>query len=160
MDLNQWARKWNLSTEALRELVEIWCAHDTDPNTFNCDGMSETAVTSRGRLEESKRGTRLWRNNSGALKDERGRLVRYGLCNDSAQANKIMKSADFIGIRPTLITVDMIGWTIGQFVAREYKEGSWKYTGKEREVAQKTFIDTINALGGDACFWNGSRYEP
>ena len=38
----------------------------------------------------SKAGATVWRNNTGALQDKTGRLVRYGLCKGSS---------DIIGIR-------------------------------------------------------------
>jgi hypothetical protein len=36
------------------------------------------------RLELGKGPVRLWRNNVGALRDERGRLVTYGFCKAAA----------------------------------------------------------------------------
>ena len=46
----------------------------------------------------------LWRNNSGAFKDQTGRMVRFGLGNDSAKINKHMKSSDLIGFQTITIT--------------------------------------------------------
>jgi hypothetical protein len=162
MDLIQWASRWAVPAQALEELRAVWAKDlpETAYEDANLAGMSEAAVTQRGRLEESRRGTRMWRNNSGALMDERGRLVRFGLMNDSAQMNKLIKSPDYIGVYPRLITLQDVGHVVGQFVAREFKEGNWHYTGQGREVAQKAGIDLINSLGGDASFWNGARYEP
>jgi len=84
-----------------------------------------------------------------------GHYVRYGLANDSPQINNILKSSDLIGIRPILVTQDMVGKTIGQFVAREIKCEGWIYKATDREKAQKNFIDLINGLGGDAAFTTG-----
>ncbi len=113
---------------------------------------SESRVQSLGILEAVKR--RIWplRNNSGAWTDETGRVVRYGLGNVSKQFNAVMKSSDYIGVEPVVITQDMVGQTIGRFWAREYKPEGWVYTGTPREVAQKVFIDKVNSLGGNAAF--------
>ena len=75
--------------------------------------------------------------------------------NESAQMNKTIKSSDLIGIRPVLVGPQHLGTTIGQFVAREVKAGSWKWGGTDREVAQMRFIDMVNSLGGDAAMVNG-----
>jgi len=101
-------------------------------------------------------GWRLFRNNVGVLKDERGVPVRYGIANDSPAMNKRIKSSDLIGIRPVVIAPDMVGSTIGQFVAREVKKAGWKYKGTEHEKAQLAFGTLVIALGGDFKFWNGS----
>jgi hypothetical protein len=119
---------------------------------------TETDVQQTARIEASEDGARLWRNNSGALFDERGRLVRYGLCNESKKMNDEIKSSDLIGVRPILITPEMVGTVIGQFVAIECKPEAWKFTGTLREVAQKKFIDLVNALGGFAKFTTKGYY--
>ena len=98
----------------------------------------------------------MFRNNSGALKDERGVPVRYGLANESAQQNKVLKSSDLIGIRKRLITVHDVGSVIGQFVARECKHGTWVYDPRDdRERAQNTFLELVLSYGGDAAFASG-----
>jgi hypothetical protein len=114
--------------------------------------MIEAEVQSKIRLEASKEGITLWRNNVGAAQTREGRWVRYGLCNDSQKLNKYLKSSDLIGIKPVVITPDMVGQTVGVFVARECKASNWIYKDTEREKAQKRFIDLINSLGGDAGF--------
>ncbi len=78
--------------------------------------------------------------------------MRYGLCNDTEKLNKAIKSSDAIGIKPVLITAAMVGHIFGQFVAREYKEAGWSYTGKGREAAQAKWLGIITAKGGDARF--------
>ena len=117
---------------------------------------SESAVQKDEQIAASATGARLWRNNVGVLLDKTGRPVRYGLANESKEQNKVMKSSDLIGIKPVLITADMVGCTIGQFVARECKKETWKPgEDREREAAQGAFIDLVNSLGGDACFTTG-----
>ncbi len=117
--------------------------------------MRESIVQARIRLEASRLGMRLWRNNVGCLRNSDGAYVRYGLANDSSQLNAVFKSSDLIGIRPITITEEHIGKVIGQFVAREIKPEGWKYKGTDREKAQQAFIDVVTELGGDAKFTTG-----
>jgi hypothetical protein len=118
-------------------------------------GKSEAWAQSMVRMEASQKGIKLFRNNVGALKDERGRLVRYGLGNDSPQMNDVIKSGDLIGIRPLLIQPCHVGHTVGQFVSREIKEPGWQFTGQGREAAQLAWANLINSCGGDAGFATG-----
>jgi len=113
---------------------------------------SEALIQQRVRIACSQRGWRVWRNNVGVLRDERGVPIRYGLANESSAMNQQYKSSDLIGIRPVVITQDMVGTTIGQFCAIECKRADWHYTGTPREVAQKRWIDMVRALGGVAGF--------
>lgn len=114
---------------------------------------SEAAVTNKVKLEASKKGIRLWRNNVGCLFSKADKIfVRFGLANESVTMNSVIKSGDLIGIRPVVITADMVGKTIGQFVSREVKHSDWRYTGTEQEQAQRNWINLINSLGGDAAF--------
>lgn len=150
-NLTQWAARHGVSQVALVEL-RVMMGVDTDPAKCTAKAGSEAAVQTAIRLEASRLGVRLWRNNVGACKDESGRIIRYGLCNDSAQLNKRIKSSDLVGVRPVVITPDMVGHTIGQFVAREVKRPGWKYTGTDREKAQLAFIELLQSLGADAAF--------
>jgi len=113
---------------------------------------SEAAIQREIRLESARRGWRLWRNNNGACRDENGRLIRYGLANDSAKMNNVIKSSDLIGITPVTITPDMVGQTVGVFTSIEVKREGWCYTGKGREAAQKKWIDLVVSLGGHGGF--------
>ena len=151
-DLYKWAIRHQIPHAALNELRQIMGAVDTDPPAHS--GESEAAIQKRVQLAATRQGWRLWRNNVGALKDERGVPVRYGLANDSAALNKVIKSSDLIGIKPTLITPDMLGATIGQFVAREVKASGWQYKGNAHERAQLKFIELVTSMGGDAKFIN------
>jgi len=117
--------------------------------------MSESYVQSAVRLAAANAGAILWRNNNGAGKLADGSFVRWGLANDSTALNAQIKSADLIGIRPLLITPEMVGHTIGQFVSRECKRVGWKPDRSERYLAQQRWADLVNRLGGDARFTTG-----
>lgn len=152
--IHDWARDHGVSYAALMDLAQRLGAASDAPLVH--PGMSEAGVDSRVRLAAQREGVYLWRNNVGACYDDQGNFIRYGLVNDSAKVNEVLKSGDRIGIRPVFITPEMIGTFIGQFVSREIKKGSWRYTGTDREVAQKNWCELITSLGGDAKFTNGS----
>lgn len=115
--------------------------------------LSEAAVINQVKLEASSKNIKLWRNNVGAVYSaDTNTFIRFGLANESAKMNAHIKSGDLIGIRPVLITQDMVGQVIGQFVSREIKHSNWRYAGTEREVAQQRWIDLIRSMGGDAAF--------
>lgn len=149
-----WAQRWGIPAEAINELQALTLCTDHPTLPAVQAGKNEASVSAQVRREATEAGCRLWRNNVGVLTDERGVPVRFGLCNESKQMNEEMKSSDLIGIRPVVITQAMVGFTIGQFMAREVKKADWRYTGKGRETAQKNYIDMVNAMGGDACFAN------
>lgn len=149
----QWAIRHGVSHVALAELRQLMGV-DKSTDIASDTGKSEAAVQTAVRLEASRVGARLWRQNVGACKDDTGRMIRYGLCNDSAALNKRIKSSDLVGIRPVTITPDMVGHTIGQFIAREIKKPSWYYTGADREKAQLAFGELVISLGGDFAFAN------
>lgn len=114
--------------------------------------MTETDITNIIRIEAGRKNIRLWRNNVGAGYMKDGSFIRFGLANESEKMNKLIKSSDLIGVRPVVITQEMVGLTIGQFVAREVKKSGWSYKATEREQAQLRYIQLINSLGGDAAF--------
>lgn len=116
---------------------------------------SEARVQSEVRLEAARHGVHLWRNNVGVLTDANGRPVRYGLANDSAQLNAVLKSSDLVGWRPHLVTPDDVGRTLAVFCARECKAEGWTFRGTDREIAQQRWLDMINHNGGDAAFCSG-----
>jgi hypothetical protein len=156
MNFNQWAIKWGVPMVAIKELEsEVVGLCGTPGDEDYAGKKSEAFADSQVVLEASQKGVHLWRNNVGALKDDRGVPVRYGLANTSSKLNKVLKSSDRIGIRPRVILPQDVGHIIGQFIAREIKEPGWHYTGTEREVAQLNFITLINAAGGDASFATG-----
>ena len=147
----EWQRKHGITAEALADLADI-VGLDVESSK---EGIGENVVQDDARLLASKMGWRLFRNNKGVLPDKRGIPVRFGLCNETPALGKRLRSSDLIGIRPVIITPDMVGSTIGQFVAREVKKAGWKYKGTEHEVAQLAFGTLIIGLGGDFKFWNG-----
>lgn len=150
--LLEWQRKHGITADALADLVAI-VGLDVESDK---EGVRESVVQETARLQASQMGWRLFRNNKGVLPDARGVPVRFGLCNDNEKLGKRLRSSDLIGIRPVIITPDMVGSTIGQFVAREIKKAGWKYKGTEHEEAQLRFGEIVIGLGGDFKFWNGS----
>ena len=96
--------------------------------------MSEQELQQRIRLELGTGPVRLWRNNVGALRDERGRLVTYGLCKGSS---------DLIGLRQVLIGPEHLGQTLAVFTAIEVKAPG----GRLREE-QQSFLMQVKRMGG------------
>lgn len=118
--------------------------------------MSEAAILNAVRLAASQAGFVLWRNNTGqawageATKLQDGsvliqnpRPLHAGLCKGSA---------DLIGLRPIVITPDMVGQTIAQFVAIEVKNRRGRVSPE-----QAHFIAAVNAHGGDARIVRGAE---
>lgn len=137
--LHDWAAAHRIPPAALADLIARLTMADHLPSEA---GRSEAAVQADIRLAAAKRGDLvLWRNNSGALTDDAGRLIRFGLGNDSAQANKRLKSADLIGIHRGS----------GRFVSIEVKRPGWKHSdASERDRAQAAWAATVAAMGGVA----------
>lgn len=114
---------------------------------------TEDAVQQKIRLAAASAGIDCFRNNVGACQDQTGRVIRYGLMNDSPALNQRYKSSDLIGIRPVTITAAMVGQTIGVFTAIECKASDWKYRPNDAHTAaQLRFIDLVRRAGGWAGF--------
>ena len=96
---------------------------------------NEALVQNQIRLALGKDSVRLFRNNTGALMDQNGRLVTFGLCKGSS---------DLIGFKTVKITNDMVGTELAVFTAIEVKDKghATKY--------QKNFIDVVKKAGGMA----------
>ena len=94
---------------------------------------NEAYVQNKIRLAVGSGDVRLFRNNTGALLDMKGRLVKFGLCKGSS---------DLIGFKSITITPDMVGSKIAVFSAIEVKD-----KGKAT-VEQKNFIKVIKKAGG------------
>lgn len=150
--LHTWALQWQIPLAALQDLKRRMGEVNTDPEPTNAAEQSEAWLSNQVRLEASRRGGRLWRNNRGALLNPVGVPVRFGLANDTKQMDKVIKSSDLIGIVPTLVTPDMVGTTVGIFDSAEVKEPGWIFTGTVREAAQKRWNDLVVSLGGRARF--------
>lgn len=137
--LTEWAAAHRIPPMVLNDLIGRLTVADYAPAEA---GRSEAAIQADIRLAAAKRGDLvLWRNNSGALTDDSGRLIRFGLGNDSAQANKRLKSADLIGIHRGS----------GRFVSIEVKRPGWKHSdASERDRAQAAWAATVAAMGGVA----------
>ena len=93
----------------------------------------EHVVQNQIRLALSNGPVRLFRNNTGALRDQSGRLVRFGLCKGSS---------DLIGWTSIEITEEMVGEKVAVFTAIEIKD-----KGKATDD-QLRFIQRVNEAGG------------
>lgn len=152
MQLEQWIERWNIPPIAFLELQEMFGIRLTN-TTPTTSIQSEAHMQNIIRKEASDKGCRLWRNNVGATTTNTGSYIRFGLANDSPEMNSIIKSSDLIGIRPVVITEDLVGKKIGQFLCREVKKPGWKFDAREkRDTAQLRWIQLIQSLGGDASF--------
>lgn len=104
---------------------------------------------------------KVFRNNSGALLDQDGRPVRFGLGNISKKFNKEFKSGDLVGVFPIVVTPDMVGHTLGIFVNLECKPLGFKvkaaYPVKSREYGQNNFNNLILQRGGIAGFASSAQ---
>lgn len=147
--LEQWAIRHGVSQMALYELYGLY-QPDGSPHE---DGESESATSKECELIAARAGQRLWRNNNGALKNDKGQWVRYGLGNTSKKINEVMKSSDYIGIKTVIITPDMIGMKFGRFIAAEFKEPNWHMTPRDKRAqAQATFGTVVEHAGGEFRF--------
>jgi hypothetical protein len=97
---------------------------------------SEQSIQQHIRIACSTGDTRLFRNNTGTLRDANGRPVQFGLCKGSA---------DLIGYRTITITPDMVGQQVAVFTSIEVKTP----TGRIRPE-QQAWMEKIQAAGGIA----------
>lgn len=144
--LAAWAARWGIPIAAvhdLRALMGVAPAAVSGVTAFGSEASVQNAIRIAG---AKKFNARLFRNNSGAGVDDRGNHIRWGLCNESAKVNAVMKSSDLIGITPT---VCQCGCVWGVFTAIECKKPGWKFReSDQRAVAQLNFIKLVVALGG------------
>ena len=97
---------------------------------------SEQQIQQEIRIACSNGDTRLFRNNTGTLRDANGRPVQFGLCKGSA---------DLIGWKRVTVTPDMVGSTVAVFLSIEVKTA----TGRLRPEQQQ-WLDVVQAAGGIA----------
>ena len=98
--------------------------------------MSEQQIQQQIRIACSNGDTRLFRNNTGTLRDQNGRPVQFGLCKGSA---------DLIGWKRVTITPEMVGQQVAVFASIEVKTPS----GRLRPEQQQ-WLDAVQAAGGIA----------
>jgi hypothetical protein len=98
--------------------------------------VSEQQIQQEIRLTCSTGGTRLFRNNTGTLRDQHGRPVSFGLAKGSA---------DLIGWKRVTVTPDMVGQQVAVFTSIEVKTA----TGRLRPEQQQ-WLDAVQAAGGIA----------
>jgi hypothetical protein len=98
--------------------------------------MTEQQIQQHIRLTCSTGSTRLFRNNTGTLRDQHGRPVQFGLA---------VGSADLIGWTTRTITPDMVGQQVAVFTSIEVKSS----TGRLRPE-QRQWLDAVQAAGGIA----------
>lgn len=147
MTFQEWATKWGISAAALQDLRAIYV-----PPPADIPGSSEAATQARLRVEAPKIGAALWRNNNGACTDDTGRMIRYGLANDSKKISDRFKSSDLIGITPVTVQPHHVGHRVGVFTAVEVKHPGWKRPENDRDRAQEAFLVTVCQLGGLGMF--------
>jgi len=97
---------------------------------------SEQSIQQHIRLTCGAGNTRLFRNNTGVLRDYHGRPVSFGLAKGSA---------DLIGWASRVITPEMVGQRVAVFTSIEVKTAS----GRLRPE-QKQWLDAVQAAGGIA----------
>ena len=98
--------------------------------------MTEQQIQQHIRLTCSTGSTRLFRNNTGTLRDQHGRPVSFGLCKGSA---------DLIGWTTRTITQEMVGQRIAVFTSIEVKAASGRLRPEQRQ-----WLDAVQAAGGVA----------
>lgn len=157
--IRQWGFDFSIPMHMLIELERRMGLEGTEGVTNEPDkfGMthSEAYAQSQVVLEAPKYQCLLTRNNKGALKDANGTLVRFGLFNESKARGARIRSWDLVGFRKRLITPQMIGTIIGQFVGREIKEPGWVFSGDEHETAQLKCTELALSYGCDVGFATG-----
>lgn len=93
----------------------------------------EAKVQNTIRLALGRGLVKLWRNNTGALKDQQGRMVTFGLCKGSS---------DLIGYRTVTISPEMVGRQLAVFVAIEVKDRG------RPTPEQLAYVDVVRKAGG------------
>ena len=98
--------------------------------------MTEQRIQQEIRLAISYGDTKVFRNNTGTLRDQHGRPVQFGLCKGSA---------DLIGWTTRTVTQEMVGQRIAVFTSIEVKTP----TGRLRPE-QQAWLGVVRGAGGIA----------
>ncbi len=98
--------------------------------------MSEQQIQQEIRIACGTGDTRLFRNNTGTLRDQHGRPVQFGLCKGSA---------DLIGWRTVTVTPEMVGQRIAVFTSIEVKTPTGRLSPEQQQ-----WLDAVQAAGGIA----------
>lgn len=156
MSLADWQVRWerHVPPQALAELAAIMSP--AMPLPVPTGGQSEAAGAAQIRLAAGRAGVPLWRNNNGGCTDQTGRLVRFGLGNESPALSARWKSSDLIGILPLSVQPSHVGRTLGVFLAVETKKPGWHLTpGDKRGQSQAAFLQSVRGFGGVGGFCCG-----
>jgi hypothetical protein len=98
--------------------------------------VTEQQIQQHIRLALSRGPVRLYRNNTGTLRDQHGRPVQFGLA---------VGSADLIGWTTRTITPDMVGQQVAVFTSIEVKSASGRLRPEQRQ-----WLEAVQAAGGIA----------
>ena len=152
MILANWQARWghHIPAQALAELTGILSpVMPLQAPASGQSGQSEAAGAAQIRLAAGRAGVPIWRNNNGGCTDQTGRLIRFGLGNESPALNARWKSSDLIGILPVVVQPSHVGKTLGVFLAVETKKPGWRLTpGDKRGQAQAAFLQSVQGFGG------------
>jgi hypothetical protein len=149
MTLKDWQARWghHVPAQAIAELTAI--LSPVMPSPSPTARHSEAAGAAQIRLAAGRAGVPVWRNNQGGCTDQTGRLIRFGLGNESPALNARWKSSDLIGILPVVVQPSHVGKTLGVFLAVETKKPGWRLTpGDKRGQAQAAFLQSVRGFGG------------
>jgi hypothetical protein len=97
---------------------------------------SEQTIQQQIRLACGTGSTRLFRNNTGTLRDQQGRPVQFGLAKGSA---------DLIGWRTITIGPEHIGQRIAVFTSIEVKTPTGRVSPEQRQ-----WLGAVQSAGGIA----------
>lgn len=158
MILEQWADGYGIPAEWLEDLCRR-LGHVPEMALPELKGKAENYVQNAVRIASASQGYWLGRNNNGAYSESKppSAGTRWGLANDSAALNAVVKSSDLIGWRSVVVTPEMVGRKVAVFTAIECKAPGWKLTpGDKRGQAQNRFGQMVIAAGGVFCFSTGA----
>ena len=98
--------------------------------------MTAPQIQQQIRLACSRGPVRLWRNNTGTLRDQHGRPVTFGLARGSS---------DLIGYRTVTVTPEMVGQQVAVFTSLEVKAATGRVSAEQRQ-----WLEVVAAAGGIA----------